>query len=126
MIATTGSTTDTEIAAEFVAVAGIAWAAVKKYGPIIQKVLSKLLVSSTVVDHVKTQGTETALAKLQTPDDVFCVLDSFELNPEGRIVLKNHGRVNTLLKLKRELTDAEKDEVIKAVKSVLMCEDEEK
>ena len=124
MIATTGSTTDTEIAAEIVAVAGIAWAAVKKYGPIIQKVLSKLLVSSTVVDHVKTQGNDTALAKLQTPDDLFCVLESFELDKNGNVVLKEGGRVNKLLKENRPLTTFEKDEVIRVMRQIFQVKKE--
>ena len=124
MVATAGPTTGTEIVAEIVAVAGIAWAAIKKYGPIIQKVLSKLLVSSSVVDHVKTQGNDTALAKLQTPDDIFCVLENVELDDEGRIVLKNNSRVSNLLNENRPLTSFEKDEVIKVMRNIFQVKKE--
>ena len=124
MVATAGPTTGTEIVAEIVAVAGIAWAAIKKYGPIIQKVLSKLLVSSSVVDHVKTQGNDTALAKLQTPDDIFCVLESFELDKDGRVVLKGEGRVWKLLKENRPLTTFEKDEIIRVMRNIFQVKKE--
>ncbi len=120
MIDNTGTISEAEI----IAIIGGAGVAIKKYGPVALRLLSKLLVSSSVVDHVKEQGTETALAKLQTPTDIFCILESFELNSEGRVILKDHGRVNTLLKLERPLTESEKDEVIKAVRSILISEKE--
>ncbi len=101
-------------------------AAIKKYGPVALKLFSKLLTSSTVVDLVKTQGTETALAKLETPTDIFCVLESFELNADGKIVLKGQGRVNTLLHLERPLTESEMEECIKAMRAIFStCRREE-
>ncbi|MEN6290484.1 MAG: hypothetical protein ABFD07_00505 [Methanobacterium sp.] len=93
-------------------------AAVKQYGPTVLKVLSKLLVSSSVADLAKEQGTETALAKLQTPDDLFCILESFELDKDGHVVLKEGGRVNKLLKEDRPLTTFEKDEIIRATRNI--------
>lgn len=123
MIDNTGSISDVEV----IAILGAAGAAIKKYWPeikialsTISKVLSKLLINSSVVDHVKKQGTETALAKLQTPNDIFCVLSSFELSSDGRIVLKDQGRVNTLLNLERPLTESEMEEIIRAVRSILV------
>lgn len=99
-------------------------AAIKKYGPTVLKVLSKLLVSSSVADLAKQQGTETALAKLQTPDDIFCVLESFELDHEGRVVLRGEGRVSKLLKENRPLTTFEKDEIIRVMRNIFQVKKE--
>jgi len=120
MINNTGSISDVEA----LAVLGACGAAIKKYGPTILRVLSKLLVSSSVVDHVKEQGTETALAKLKTPDDIFCVLESFELDKDGRVVLRNNGRVSKLLNDNRPLTSFEKDEVIKVMRKIFQVKKE--
>lgn len=99
-------------------------AAIQKYGPTVLKVLSKLLVSSSVADLAKEQGTETALAKLQTPDELFCVLESFELDKDGNVVLKENGRVYELLKEKRPLTTFEKDEVIRVMRQIFQVKKE--
>lgn len=120
MINNTGSVSDVEV----LAVLGACGAAIKKYGPTILRVLSKLLVSSSVVDHVKEQGTETALAKLQTPDDIFCVLESFELDKNGNVILKGEGRVSKLLKEDRPLTTFEKDEIIRVMRNIFQVKKE--
>jgi hypothetical protein len=121
MIENAGSISEGGTAA--VILAGLA--AIKKYGPTVFKVLSKLLVSSSVADLAKEQGTETALAKLQTPDDLFCVLESFELDKNGNVVLKEEGRVSKLLKENRPLTTFEKDEIIRVMKNVFQVKKEE-
>jgi hypothetical protein len=77
-------------------------------------------VTAPIAEEAKKQDNEIALAKLQMPDDILCVLNSFEVNDSGQVVLKGQGRVNTLLKLERALTDSEKDEVIKIVRKVLV------
>jgi len=120
MVDTTGSISDVEAGA----IVGAIGLVIKKYGPTIVRVLSKLLVNSSVVDHVKEQGTETALAKLQTPDDIFCVLENVELDEEGRIVLKNNSRVSNLLNVNRPLTSFEKDEVIKVMRQIFQVKKE--
>lgn len=120
MVDTTGSISDVEAGA----IVGAIGLVIKKYGPTIIRVLSKLLVNSSVVDHVKEQGTETALAKLQTPDDIFCVLESFELDKDGRVVLKGEGRVWKLLKENRPLTTFEKDEIIRVMRNIFQVKKE--
>ena len=77
-------------------------------------------IPSPIAEEVKHQDNDVALTKLQMPDDILCVLHSFEVNDAGQVVLKGHGRVNTLLKLNRPLTDSEKDEIIKIVRKVLV------
>ncbi len=119
-MSTSGSISEGEIAALLLGAA----AAIKKYGPVVIRLLSKLLVPSSVVDHVKEQGNETALAKLTTDNDLFCVLESFELDKNGNIVLKGEGRVNKLLNEDRALTTYEKDEIIRACRNIFQVKKE--
>ena len=103
--------------ASIAALVGILWK--KGY---IKIWITKLTTSLDEIMALKEQN-GNALTKLNTPDDIMCVLNSFEINERGQVVLKDHGRVNTLLLLERPLTEAEKDEVIRAVKKVLItCE----
>lgn len=97
-------------------------AVVKKYD-----LLTKIRVPSAVATHVAEQGKDTAIAKLQVPDDVLSLLNSFAMDENGKIVLEkaslvlqDQGRFNTIRTLNRPLTDAEKDEFIAIVKRV-MC-----
>jgi hypothetical protein len=85
--------------------------------------LTKLFTSTEVIHAVKKQN-GNALAKLNTKDDLFCVLESFDVGKNGNIVLKGEGRVNKLLNESRPLTTYEKDEIIRAVKNVLCVEKE--
>lgn len=122
MIENTGLTSDMEIIAILTATGAV----VKKYGPTVLKVLSKLLISSTVVDRVKEQGAETALAKLQTPDDLFCILENIELDKNGNVVLKDEGKVSRLLHENRALTTFEKDEIIRVMRQIFQVKGDEK
>lgn len=97
-------------------------AVIKKYD-----LIKKLRIPSAIASHVAEQGKDTAIAKLQVPDDVLSILNSFAMGEDGKIVLEkaslvlqDQGRFNTLRTLNRPLTDAEKDEFIAIVKRV-MC-----
>lgn len=108
-----------------IACAGVIIYALKKYG-YWDKIISKLRIPSTIAAHVAEQGKDTAIAKLQVPDDVMSLLNSYAVDGSGKIVLEkasqvlqDQGRLNTLLKLDRPLTDSEKDEVVGIVKRVM-------
>lgn len=85
--------------------------------------LTKLFTSSEVIHAVKKQNGK-ALTKLNTNDDLFCVLESFDIDENGNVVLKGKGRVNNLLNETRPLTTYEKDEIIRAVRNVLRVKKE--
>ena len=89
-------------------------------------ILTKLKTHSSVATLAKLQGTDTAIAKLQVPDDVLAMLNTFALGDDGKIilekaaqVLQDQGRLGTLLKLNRELTDAENNEIAGIVRRVM-------
>lgn len=102
----------------FFAVVGAIGLALQRKG-YLDIIKTKLKVHSTVAEEALAQDTDTALIKLQIPDDALSILESFEINESGQIRLKGHGRVNTLLNLNRPLTEAEKDEVIRVMRRVL-------
>lgn len=85
----------------------------------LKKIYLALRTSLEEITALEAQN-GNALDKLNTPDDVLCVLNSFEVNADGKIVLKGHGRVNTLLTLDRPLTYEEMEEVIRVVKKILL------
>ena len=78
--------------------------------------------------HIRKQGADTSIAKLELSDDVFNLLNEYASDEDGRInlekaalVLSDQGRLKTLmdLKKKRSLSNAEKDEALNIVSRVL-------
>lgn len=96
-------------------------AVIKKYD-----LIKKIRIPSAIAAHVEEQGKETAIAKLEVPDDVLTVLNTYATGEDGKIVLEkaslvlqDHGRLKSLIKLTREPTDAEAREVYNIVKRVI-------
>lgn len=124
----TGEVSDIEaflgtVSAIFVTVVAI----LKKYG-VLDKIITKLKIPSDVAIHIRKQGADTSIAKLELSDDVVNLLNTYASDENGKIdiekgalVLSDQGRLKTLmdLKKKRTLTNAEKDEALNIVSRVL-------
>jgi len=102
-------------------VALIAWIIKKGY---LQIWAAKLTTSLDEINALKQQN-GNAITKLEIPDDVLYILESFEIDKTGHVVLKGEGRVSKLLRQDRPLTSYEKDEIIKAVRKILTCRKED-
>lgn len=102
-------------------VALIAWVIKKGY---LQIWAAKLTTSLDEINALKQQN-GNAITKLEIPDDVLYILESFEIDKTGHVVLKGEGRVSKLLRQDRPLTSYEKDEIIKAVRKILTCRKED-
>lgn len=102
-------------------VALIMWVIKKGY---LQIWAAKLTTSLDEINALKQQN-GNAITKLEIPDDILCVLESFEIDKNGHIVLKGEGRVSTLLRQDRQLTSYEKDEIIRAVRKIFTIRKEE-
>jgi len=111
---------DTETLAPLIGTSGasvvalVAWMIKKGY---VQIWITKLTTSLDEIHALKQQN-GNALTKLEIPDDILCVLESFEIDKNGHIVLKGEGRVSKLLRQDRQLTSYEKDEIIRAVRKI--------
>jgi hypothetical protein len=102
-------------------VALIMWVIKKGY---LQIWAAKLTTSLDEINALKQQN-GNAITKLEIPDDVLYILESFEIDKMGHVVLKGEGRVSKLLRQDRPLTSYEKDEIIKAVRKILTCRKED-
>jgi hypothetical protein len=102
-------------------VALIMWVIKKGY---LQIWAAKLTTSLDEINALKQQN-GNAITKLEIPDDVLYILESFEIDKTGHVVLKGEGRVSKLLRQDRPLTSYEKDEIIKAVRKILTCRKED-
>lgn len=102
-------------------VALIAWVIKKGY---LQIWAAKLTTSLDEINALKQQN-GNAITKLEIPDDVLYILESFEIDKTGHVVLKGEGRVSKLLRQDRPLTSYEKDEIIRAVRKILTCRKED-
>lgn len=102
-------------------VALIAWVIKKGY---LQIWAAKLTTSLDEINALKQQN-GNAITKLEIPDDVLYILESFEIDKTGHVVLKGEERVSKLLRQDRPLTSYEKDEIIKAVRKILTCRKED-
>lgn len=90
--------------------------------------MTKLKIPSDVAIHIKRQGADTSIAKLELSDDVVNLLNKFASDENGKIdiekaalVLNDQSRLKKLmdLKTKRTLTSIEKDEALDIVSRVL-------
>lgn len=86
--------------------------------------IARFITPSEVIHAVKNQN-GNALDKLNTEDDLFCILENFELDKNGHVTLKGESDILKLLnRTEPPLTLYEKDKIIRAMKNMFCVKKE--